>query len=89
MKEKNLSRANEICNILNGFRRKMDAIKNLREIRTAEMKIEFFDKDNSRFSSMDVSISQLGQPTLKFILEREMHRLQGRIIELEAELRTL
>jgi hypothetical protein len=92
MQEKNLERAKTICNFLDSYRTEIRNIKNLIRVKTAIIKIDTVYKDsdgNTRSMEREVNIIALGDDILKFILNQKRLHLQGRILELEAELRTL
>lgn len=92
MQEKNLDRAKTICNALDSYRTEIRNIKNLISVKTAVIKIDTTHIDSNgyqRSMEREVNLSALGYDILKFILNQKRLHLQSRILELEAELRTL
>lgn len=92
MQEKNLERAKTICNALDSYRTEIRNIKNLINVKTAIIKIDttYVDSNgNERSMEREVSLMALSDEILEFILNQKRLHLQGRILELEAELRTL
>lgn len=92
MQEKNLQRAKDICNALESYRKEISNIKNVKVIDSA--KIEFLTtvtdtRGQATLTRRDVNLISLGNDILKFILNQKRLYLQGRILELEAELRNL
>jgi hypothetical protein len=92
MKEQNLERAKKICNALNSYRSEIDIIKNLISIDTAEFRVTgaYIDNSGSKRSRQEnINLISIGNDVLFFIVNQKRLYLQGRILELEAELRNL
>jgi len=92
MQEKNLKRAEEVCNLLESYRIEIRNIKNLIKIGSASIEITttiVSNDGNARVANRDISLMALGKDILKFILHQKRLYLQSRILELESELRTL
>lgn len=87
MKEENLKRATQICDLLEAYRLEIKRIKNMRKIRYARMSI--YVLENGRDIDREINLELLGEDILKFILNQKRLHLQSRITELEAELRNL
>ena len=87
MKEGNLKRVIQICDLLEDHRKEIKRIKNMRKVRYA--RINIYVLENGREIDRDINLDVLGEDILKFILNQKRLYLQSRIIELEAELRNL
>ena len=87
MKEGNLKRVIQICDLLEDHRKEIKRIKNMRKIRYA--RISIYALENGREIDRDINLDVLGEDILKFILNQKRLYLQSRITELEAELRNL
>lgn len=86
MKEKNIERANAVCELLERYRERIRVIYNVVSIETKQIQVDV--RVNSVSSRKNVII-ELGDEYIKWSLNREKMRLQGRILELEAELSKL
>ena len=87
MKEENLKRVIQICDLLEDHRKEIKRIKNMRKVRYA--RISIYALENGREIDRDINLDVLGEDILKFILNQKRLYLQSRITELEAELRNL
>lgn len=87
MKEVNLKRVIQICDLLEDHRKEIKRIKNMRKIRYARMSI--YVLENGRDIDREINLEPLGEDILKFILNQKRLYIQSRITELEAELRNL
>lgn len=87
MKEKNLKRATQICDLLEAYRIEIKRIKNMRKVRYA--RINIYVLENAREIDKEINLEPLGEDILKFILNQKCLYIQSRITELEAELRNL
>jgi hypothetical protein len=92
MKEQNIKRVVTICDQLEKCRSKISTINSMLYIdtRNSTLSIDIYVlegvKDKTRKT---ISVEELGAEMMAWLISREKLRLQGRIIELEAELSKL
>lgn len=89
MKEINIDKAVKVCQELKKCREKIQVINSIKNIskESSRLDIDVRVKDGVNSTVIKtIDVSMLGEKMMEWLISREKLRLQGRIIELEAEL---
>jgi len=86
MNEKNLSRANAICDNLERYRKTIQKIDDVTLIETKYIEISVKLRNQNGYHNIKIN---LGDDYIKWSFSREKLRLKSLILELEAELKKL